>query len=499
MQAIKRTAGGNKEALDALEERWALWLLSLADEDLLTAKHEESFAKFKAAVLSDSARGEIIKNPKYYLRQGNRVFDAKQYPEALRAYETASRMNELNYRPKYYQALTLIKMQESSNESSKLEQGSELLRESQGLCADEVAKYRGITEHYHQLQQSAGVAEVSVSSESKLSEAVQPIDGISPVATSCKRYGKLLEVQCKVLEGIERLRAETGEALRKGEAFKTDTKALNSIYNSKDDREVIESLRADGLTRLAHSEALIPWTPIIFTGILGIIELAVGIALCTTGVGAIWGYGLIIEGAGDLVTAALTRMSREFDWRIYAGTKAASVALVFAGCGVANSGSKVALGVRVGVAITGAVPVAARPFAMHAVAQSEAEERLARIITSSGIEDKVKKINKLMEQFKLMDNPTCTREFKAFEELCAKKLTTCLGALPDGVVDYALLMPGSDDIVISAYQKVCDKHLDGLLSEALQDIEISDSLDGASLGAFTELEDHVLRKLLINW
>ena len=71
----------------------------------------------------------------------------------------------------------------------------------------------------------------------------------------------------------------------------------------------------------------VPWRSVISVGLLAASQIAVGVVLTCTGVGATVGMALITEGAADVFNAYRAYRNRQFRWEDYLKQKAVSLAI----------------------------------------------------------------------------------------------------------------------------------------------------------------------------
>lgn len=505
---IARDTGSDSNILAALEERWALWLVTLTDKQILEQDPKRLFSAFRAEILKDHAKKEIIQNPKYYLRQGNRLLRNERYQEALGAYEIAARMNPSDWVPQYYRAITNIKLQESSKTTPErrrlLEESIGQLKDAGKLCADSTAFYQS-TVARHQLQRSIVVEdedEAQVASPLPFGSGVKPFTGLAH-SKSVDRYNDLIRINRNFLDNLSTVIAAAQSSHDKSLKFSIEVKPVSEIYNATNDTKAVEALHVDGFTQVASVAKERPWIAIGITGALGAVELIIGAVLCATGVGAIWGYGLIIEGVSDIITAGVAYGTKDFNWGVYIGAKSVSIALTTAGCGFLS------LGPRLGVdALKVGVVAASRALATQklneAEAQQQAKQELEQIMSDPLLQDKLKNIKELTDQF---NSSACEKEFGQFEVKCTVKLKQEITAQLHSTLDSLVCVPSFGQKVLMVYKelsygkKVDGKLVGGILeSIAAQSLEspIADTkMLGSGDRAYTLLEQQKLVEILI--
>ncbi|CAF3809598.1 unnamed protein product [Rotaria sordida] len=107
-------------------------------------------------------------------------------------------------------------------------------------------------------------------------------------------------------------------------------KSLSELFmsDSKPDLELSE-FSGRGIEYLLEisEKKFIPWLSVASVAILGVVQMAVGVALICTGFGATVGMGLITEGAADLLTAYRAYSTRQFSWSDYGKQKAVSLVI----------------------------------------------------------------------------------------------------------------------------------------------------------------------------
>jgi tetratricopeptide (TPR) repeat protein len=518
MKVIRKESRNDKEVLEALEERWGLFLLGLADEHLLTDRHRELFNEFKAEILRDQKANEIIKNPKYYLKRGHDEFKAGRYEYALELFKKASKMNPFDCYPPYFQALSIIKLQEKSGDTAQLAIVEELLESSLQFGAEDLAKYEGIKNHYNKSQQHEeklsgreARQDLSQSTFSPLqhvaraerSEADQQSNqGLKPIdetdsMRSCKRYDETIQVRHSVLQTIQKLKEGVSAASKAKTVFRISVKPIDSIYNAEQSKLAVEEISSELPVLAIEEDKKIPILPVVLTAILGALELLGGILLCATGIGAIWGYGLIIEGAGDLLTAAVTAATKQFDWKLYLVTKSLSVGLMLAGCGALNVAAAAATAAAPALIIGGraVLGLAGTTSAFRSIASFFNKKRVAeettQVMSDGELQKRLKEIEDFSKYFS-PDNPTYNKEFSSFKALCIEALKVRIRAIPKNILDYASLLLDFDVVVRGIYKKVNHNHLEAMLDAAVKDFLVTEEvgLEGVGQNAFNLLEQH---------
>jgi hypothetical protein len=129
---------------------------------------------------------------------------------------------------------------------------------------------------------------------------------------------------------------------RKEQHFTVSSKPIEElVLKLKKSKDELHEYQSSGLICVIDivEQNPMPWRSITVVTILGIIQIATGIALmgATFGFGANFGAALIAEGIGDILRGFMGMYTRQFSWGSYVAQKAVSLAISLATAGMATA------------------------------------------------------------------------------------------------------------------------------------------------------------------
>lgn len=308
--------------LDAVEERWGIWL-KLHEQEIensqsfeVQEKIQTEFRQFRHQLQEDKRNNQLIKNAYYLVLEGNRLARDKRYDEADGKFRKAVELDPVFSAQAYFNwAYNYGKKLDKQKFKEYLTIAENKIKEY--LIPQPVAILALINNP--QLFQASADSELNQHLRKKLEILTMQLKNIEDARAKIDEYGDINDVEISL-------------------------KPLSSFYSDNNKPTLmIRDFWWEGLSGFLEIKKKPSWLGGLIVGLLGVVQIAGGIILTALSAGAATQIGatLISEGIQDIVYAVQSTINGNFNWSEWGQQKALRIATSLGTAGISAFASKI--------------------------------------------------------------------------------------------------------------------------------------------------------------